>query len=171
MEEERIDLMRNMVWVLSNLVSDLCCQLDDSRENIRLVTEKCSEEADIREFAKLKSTSTAPLQQVQYKSCGPNGTQIQSPSPTANRTDFSGQGLPPIPNGSTNNSNHIYEVGEDPNMIFTAIFDYIPQSSDEMEIKVNDRIKQLFPPDSGWMKGLNLRTKETAMVPMNYVKN
>jgi len=165
-------MMRNIVWTLSNLVSDLCCRLDDSRENIRLVAENCSEEADVREFAKQKSTCTAPLKQMPYVSCGPAGTaNPNSSTPPTNRNELLKQSLPAVPNGSSNN-NHIYEIGEEPTLTFTAIFDYMPQSSDEMEIEKGDRIKQIFPPDdSGWMKGLNLRTKETAMVPMNYIEN
>ena len=170
MEEERIETMRNMIWVFSNLVSDLCCHLDNSCEQIRQVAEKCSEDTDIRDFAKQKSTCKSPLQQILYQPCGSNGISPQNHSPSASRSDLLNQSLPPLPNGS---ASHVYEVGEEPGVMFTALYDYVPQSSDEMELHQGDRIKKIAGAESvdGWIKGLNLRTKHTGLVPVNYIEN
>ena len=117
MEEERIVMMRNMVWVFSNLVSDLCCRLDESRESIRLVAEKCSEGLDIQDFAAQKSTGSCPLSQIHYQPCGANGPMAASASPLLGRSEIFNHSLPPVPvpNGSHDSStSSVYELGDDP---------------------------------------------------------
>ena len=163
--------MRNMVWLLSNFVSDRCCQVDDSRESIRVVAEKCSEELDIRDFAAQKYICDTPLQEIRYQPCGSNGIAPQISSPPSNRSDMLNQSLPPIPNGLNTNT-HIYEAGEDPAVMFTALYDYSPRSSQEIELKEGDRLKQLsLDADVGWIKCLNFRSRQTGTVPANYISN
>lgn len=165
LEEERIRYVRNAVWVFTNLVSDLCCRLDDSRERIRATTEQCDESADIREFTAQKSTCIAPLQPVEYVSYGSN----ESP-PTTVHVD---------PLKSLSNGGHPYELEQCPPSaaaggMYKAIYPYSPQSVDEIELQTGDIIKMILTSstvDDGWMTGKNQRTKETGLVPRNYVQS
>ena len=156
--------MRNVVWVFSNIVSDLCCRLDDSREQIRQVAETCSEVDDIQEFTNLKTTGKIPLKTICYQACGPNGAVI---CPLANfNPDSLTQISPTIPNGSSHNP---YEMADTSEIVYTAVYSYKPQDSQEMDLKEGDRIKQIKFQGDGWIEGLNLRTKQMGLVPLNYV--
>lgn len=50
-----------------------------------------------------------------------------------------------------------------------ALYDYEPQSADEVELKENDNVMVLEKDASGWWKGKNERTGETGLFPASYV--
>nr|CAB3265254.1 proline-serine-threonine phosphatase-interacting protein 1 [Phallusia mammillata] len=161
LEEERIQFVRNTVWVFTNLVSDLCCRLDDSRERIRAVTEQCDEVADIREFIAQKSTCISPLLPVEYVSFGSNesnASHLETHKPLSN-------------------GGHHYDADQVPlsagGGMFKVMYDYTPNSTDEIALQAGDSIKCVSSAsvDDGWMTGLNLRTKQTGLVPRNYVQS
>lgn len=164
LEENRICTMRNLVWIFTNMVSDLCCHLDDSREQIRQVAENCSEVEDIYEFTKQKTTGKMALKTICYYGCGANGAVI-NPSST-NKTDNVNSNLPSISNGL---SDHIYEMGRETDVVYTALYAYTPQNPDEIELREGDRVQRISFEDGGWIKGLNLQSNLTGLVPLNYV--
>uniref|UniRef100_H2ZN12 SH3 domain-containing protein n=1 Tax=Ciona savignyi TaxID=51511 RepID=H2ZN12_CIOSA len=164
MEEERIKCLRNIIWECCNLVSDICCKLDNSREKVRQVTEKCDPGNDIREFVSKKSTCIAPLQPVEYEQFGSVPVQIE-------------------PAFSANVNGHVYDTEDDYSPTnstgsmalhssWKAIYDYIPSSPDEMELKKGDLITltKTTTDNDGWFEGYNQRTKANGLLPQNYVE-
>ncbi|XP_076820138.1 proline-serine-threonine phosphatase-interacting protein 1-like [Clavelina lepadiformis] len=166
LEEDRIVYLRNMIWIFTNLVSDLCVRLDDSREKIRLVAELCNEDTDIQDFIKAKSTSTSPLQAVEYIPCGAPDSVQNHPTPNHNNMIYA------APKPKLSNSRHIYEVGEDPDDLYEAIYDYSPANADEVGMECGDRIQVTLgaATEDGWLYGLNTRTQLRGLLPKNYVQ-
>ncbi|XP_023234614.1 proline-serine-threonine phosphatase-interacting protein 1-like [Centruroides sculpturatus] len=58
LEEERIDALRNSMWILTNISSLQCVNEDDMNEEIRKTLENCSIENDIELFIQLRRTGT-----------------------------------------------------------------------------------------------------------------
>ncbi|KAF0984476.1 hypothetical protein FDP41_000375 [Naegleria fowleri] len=54
-------------------------------------------------------------------------------------------------------------------MLLRAMYEYMPTSSDELELHVNDIIELKEQDDSGWWEGKNLNTGKTGLFPSNYV--
>lgn len=78
LEEDRIQFVRDSVWRLANVGSETCVKVDDSREEIRAVTELVDIGADIREFVAQKTTCIVPLAKVVYE---PYGQQTAPAAP------------------------------------------------------------------------------------------
>ncbi|XP_013415067.1 proline-serine-threonine phosphatase-interacting protein 2 isoform X1 [Lingula anatina] len=80
MEEERIGFLRNELWMHINFISQLCVEVDDHCEVVRLSLEKCEEEADIMAFIEDKKTGTRRPDPIVYEryqqSWGGNGNRV-----------------------------------------------------------------------------------------------
>jgi len=166
MEEDRIRYLRNLIWIFANLGSDFSVKLDNSRESIRLITEKCDHVADIREVIVKKSTCIAPLQPVKYSSYYINEEKRPSVSSTtvyscADDVDTSAYEHIEVSQSRKGSMNRIYQ----------AIYAYQPNSPDELEFLEGDLIECLGAEVSGWFKGSNKRTKKFGLVPFNYVNS
>jgi len=171
MEEERIQFVRNSVWVFANHASDLCCRLDESRERIRCVTERCDETADIKEFVSQKSVCINPLLAIEYVPYGASEPVAQHSHPHQDVGHH--QNL-------ANGHHHIYEMDRRSSSIsisgsglptYTVLYDYKPISPDELELTLGDTLQELnSPSEDGWVYCLNIRTQMSGLVPRNYVE-
>lgn len=161
LEEERIQCLRNVLWVFSNLGSDLFVKSDDSRENIRNSLEKCDEANDIRDFINRKATGSTPLAPITYVSLRGNSTNhavnmiSNNIRPVAAESDNFSSGYASIDHGS---------------MTYIALYDYAPRTDQEVELNVDDRVVVSRKDDDGWWKGRNKRTGREGLFPANYVQ-
>ena len=162
MEANRIAVMRNSIWVFTNLVSDYCTELDESRERIRLVAEQCDEENDVKDFSLKKSVNTIPLQPIEYL---PFGWFRNSNPPTATSS-------PAFRNHSYAGQRGDDEWDDDvvDDVDFTAEYDYDPQSRDEIALRQGDVVRAIGNAENGWLHAENLTSKNTGLVPRNYLR-
>lgn len=95
LEESRIKMVQNEMWICCNILSSNCVEEDQCCESIRNVLEKVSIESDIQSFINRSSTGTekpAPLKFEQYQpailsSSGTNshsdsGRRLSNPQPS-----------------------------------------------------------------------------------------
>ena len=162
MEIDRIEWLKNCVWVFSNVISDMCCQVDDSRENIRLAAEKCIALDDVRNFAVIKSYCAIPLQPIDYipPAYFGNKTEVTYATVSVNNRKPSTQ------------KSSDDEWDDDPvnTDTYTAQYDYSPRSDEEMELKTGEQFRLLSEEDhQGWVQAVNLTSQNIGLVPMSYL--
>ncbi|XP_058891725.1 sorbin and SH3 domain-containing protein 1 isoform X25 [Acipenser ruthenus] len=54
--------------------------------------------------------------------------------------------------------------------VFQALYSYVPQNEDELELREGDVVKVMEKCDDGWFVGTSRRTKQFGTFPGNYVK-
>lgn len=54
--------------------------------------------------------------------------------------------------------------------IFQALYSYLPQNDDELELQEGDLVSVMEKCDDGWFVGTSKRTKQFGTFPGNYVK-
>ncbi|XP_070290976.1 vinexin-like [Salvelinus sp. IW2-2015] len=54
--------------------------------------------------------------------------------------------------------------------IFQALYCYVPQNEDELELQEGDLVSVMEKCDDGWFVGTSKRTKQFGTFPGNYVK-
>ena len=198
LEEDRIQFVRNAVWNFTNIGSEICVKIDDSRENIRSVAEYVDYNSDIRTFVQQNTTCIAPLPSVLYQPYGGKAEMPLPETPSApsqngtiesqysfadkkrNHPTFAVDGeyaeiteadFPATnPNGSRRSSNASRtSVGS---KVYYALYDYSANSPDEISLKEGDHLEvsSTSTNDPGWIEGHNKRTNKTGLFPANYVK-
>nr|XP_039257135.1 proline-serine-threonine phosphatase-interacting protein 1-like [Styela clava] len=164
LEEERLQCLRNELWVFANLGSDLFVKSDDISENIRLSLENCDIDSDICDFVSRKSTGTQPLTPIVYQACGgsTNGNVTrQAPNFDNRDSEYSLASYASINTSSPAGSG---------NKMFVALFEYAPRISNEIELIVGDKLICIEEGNDGWIQGRNIRTGESGLFPASYVK-
>ena len=164
MELDRIRCLRNSSWLFANYISDLCCFLDDSRENIRLSAEKCNEDDDVRNFTLNNTTCNKPLPPIEYIAFG----WFSSDKSSHNSLKSNGSSVPSIKT-QTPHTEEDWDDGPDDVEIYVAQFDYIPQSNDEMALRKGETFHLIEQAETGWVRAENVKTQRSGLVPMNYL--
>ncbi|XP_075998107.1 proline-serine-threonine phosphatase-interacting protein 1a [Genypterus blacodes] len=67
-EEDRLDVIRNALWVHCNHLSAQCVNDDECYEGVRKVLEKCDIITDNNGFIEMKRTGRTPTASIQYQS-------------------------------------------------------------------------------------------------------
>uniref|UniRef100_A0ABM0MCS8 Proline-serine-threonine phosphatase-interacting protein 2-like n=1 Tax=Saccoglossus kowalevskii TaxID=10224 RepID=A0ABM0MCS8_SACKO len=67
LEEERIQFLRNALWIQTNIGSSYCCKEDQYYEDVRKLLEICDETKDIQQFIKNSNTGKVPPAPMQYE--------------------------------------------------------------------------------------------------------
>lgn len=169
LEEERLQNLRNVLWVYANLGSDLFVDSDDSREKMRLSLEYCDIDSDLIEFANKKGTGTRPLDPIPYVSCA-TGAQPINHQMGNNMNNVPVGGRPRIEDEySLATENDTYSTIGITYPTKKAVYDYTAQRPDEVQIKVGDQIIIKKDLGNGWLSGKNKRTGSEGLVPANYV--
>ena len=161
MEINRVTFLRNSVWVFANIISDMCCQLDESMENIRLAAEKCNVNEDIQNFALTKSYCTMPLQPIKHlqpEIFGNDQAAAYSVVPADSSHFLSGD------------SEEEWEDGHDVAKTYMVQYDFSSRTNEEMGLKAGERVRVLCTVDHDWVEAINLTSNETGLVPLNYLK-
>ena len=167
MEINRISCLRNCIWVFSNVLSDMCCQLDDSRENIRGAAESCNAEEDVKNFSLKKSYCTTPLRPIEYV----------PPARFANDADAAAAATYAVvaetPNGvhiqPKRDSEDEWDDEIDFSGTYTAQYDYDPRTEEEMSLRAGEMIKVLSAVDRDWVQVVSLTSRSKGLVPLNYL--
>lgn len=73
LEEERIQHLRNELWIHTNISSQTCVDIDELNEEVRKSLEKCDIDEDIRKFIDEKNTGSERPASIKYESF--NATQ------------------------------------------------------------------------------------------------
>ena len=166
MERTRIQFMRNSIWTFSNVVSDFCCLLDDSREKIRLVAENCDEDADIQELVLRHGTCSSPLSPVLYEAADNSESADETLPVNQINVSYDGNFSPSSEVLSDVCDENPYSEVE----TFVAQYDYSPQSDDEIPMTTGDSLRAIERVEQGWIKVLNLSTNLTGLVPESYLQ-
>uniref|UniRef100_A0A665TQN4 Sorbin and SH3 domain containing 1 n=1 Tax=Echeneis naucrates TaxID=173247 RepID=A0A665TQN4_ECHNA len=80
---------------------------------------------------------------------------------------------PPVsqsPQRSTNASPQLYPNRLTTSPLFQALYSYVPQNDDELELQEGDLVTVMEKCDDGWFVGTSKRTKQFGTFPGNYVK-
>lgn len=167
LEEERLQYLRNGLWVYANLGSDLFVESDDSRERMRLSLEKCDVSGDLKEFVTKKGTGTKPLDPMPYIPCGGITPSMNHQPPSA--VNNSTIGRQRIQDEYSLAANDTYSSISVTNSRRQAMYDYTPQRPDEMKIQAGDQLSIIEDLNDGWLMGKNIRTGIQGLIPANYV--
>ncbi|XP_073508767.1 proline-serine-threonine phosphatase-interacting protein 1 [Phyllobates terribilis] len=194
-EKDRISIMRSSLWVHSNQFSMQCVKDDEMLEVVRQSLEQCDVEAELNFFIQDKTTGRIPPGPVLYESYSSeiipgNGNGI-NPHTNSNKMIKRISNLLHGCGGSTKNlseennqpkvtgdseyasipivprENHAIETDAVlPD--YTVMYDYIPQSTDELEISAGDVVLVIEEGEDGWWTVE--RNGQTGLVPGSYLK-
>ncbi|KAG8576437.1 hypothetical protein GDO81_009863, partial [Engystomops pustulosus] len=191
-EKDRITILRNSLWVHSNQFSMQCVKDDEMLEVVRQSLEQCDVEAELNLFIQAKTTGRIPPGPVLYESYNTdfpsgNGNGI---TPFANSNKM----LKRISNlihgcgGSTKDLSEVNDTPpagdseyasvpivprEEPSELdtgfqdYTVMYDYIAQSTDELDIIAGDVVRVIEEGEDGWWTVE--KDGETGLVPGSYL--
>ncbi|XP_006888435.1 PREDICTED: proline-serine-threonine phosphatase-interacting protein 1 [Elephantulus edwardii] len=190
-EFDRLTILRNSLWVHCNQLSMQCVKDDELYEEVRLVLEGCSVDADINGFIQAKSTGTEPPAPVSYMSyydreATPSGSP-GAPSSCGMMKRFSGllHGNSKTSNAalaaSTETLSHTPGQNEDvyasiamtnttgsPTNDYRALYDYKAQNPDELDISTGDIMEVIVAGEDGWWTVE--RNGQRGFVPGSYLE-
>ncbi|XP_043536328.1 proline-serine-threonine phosphatase-interacting protein 1a isoform X1 [Chiloscyllium plagiosum] len=196
-ESDRINNLRNALWVHCNQLSLQCVKDDELYEETRKVLELCDIDADMDCFIQKKMTGTRPPAPIEYEN------YYDKLSTTENRTAASARNggmlkryfpnLIHLPNRIThllpghtsksNSSNSINATAPPPaedlyasvavpqqeNLNnYRVLYDYTAQNSDELDITANDIIQITAENEDGWWTAS--RNGRSGLVPSTYLE-
>ncbi|XP_077120359.1 proline-serine-threonine phosphatase-interacting protein 1 [Ranitomeya variabilis] len=194
-EKDRISIMRSSLWVHSNQFSMQCVKDDEMLEVVRQSLEQCDVEAELNSFIQDKTTGRIPPGPVLYESYNSEiipgtgnglnphsnsnkmrkrisnllhgcGGSIKNLSEENNQPKVTGDSeyasIPIVPR----ENNAIETDAESPD--YTVMYDYTPQSTEELEISAGDVVLVIEEGEDGWWSVE--RNGQTGLVPGSYLK-
>lgn len=176
LEEERIDALRNSMWILTNISSLQCVNEDDMNEEIRKTLENCSIENDIELFVQLRRTGTEKPEHLIYEayqshkksenSTSQIGKLSENESPDADENlDFSLK---------TNVTNVIYEtiLGDDrefDEVSCLVLYDFDARDDTEVSLKKGDIVRVTNACDPDWWQ-IETKDNRIGYFPVIYME-
>ncbi|GCB67620.1 hypothetical protein scyTo_0010276 [Scyliorhinus torazame] len=185
-ECDRINNLRNSLWMHCNQLSLQCVKDDELYEETRKVLELCDIDADMDCFIQKKMTGLNPPAPIKYEN------YYNKLSTTENRTVASSRNggvlkrishLLPGHTSKSNSSNSLNVTvpppaedlyasvvvipQENPNS-YRVIYDYTAQNGDELDITTNDIIQITDESEDGWWTAS--RNGRSGLVPSTYLE-
>ncbi|XP_024136588.1 proline-serine-threonine phosphatase-interacting protein 1a [Oryzias melastigma] len=188
-EEDRINILRNAIWVHCNHLSMQCVKDDECYENVRNVLENCDTITDNNYFVERNKTCSTPPGPIEFQAYYDNHTSSEkngSPGFVGEvKKRFSNllQGTcatsskesnnEPVAQPPVNSTDGVYASipGENlqmNNMEYRAVYNYLPQMEDELSLCVGDVVVALDQGEDGWWKVQ--RNGSSGLVPGSYLE-
>ncbi|XP_067871616.1 proline-serine-threonine phosphatase-interacting protein 1a isoform X2 [Heterodontus francisci] len=195
-ECDRINNLRNSLWMHCNQLSLQCVKDDELYEETRKVLELCDIDADMDCFIQKKMTGLNPPAPIQYENyydklaaaenltvaTSRNGGMMKRFFP--NFLNLSGRitNLLPGHNSKTSSSNSVSVTVPPPEDLYASVavvqhenpnnyrvlYDYTAQNSDELDITANDIIQITSESEDGWWTAS--RNGRSGLVPSTYLE-
>ncbi|XP_061772963.1 proline-serine-threonine phosphatase-interacting protein 1a [Nerophis ophidion] len=165
-EEERLQVLRNELWVHCNHLSMLCVKDDECYENVRKILEKCDIFIDMNSFVGLKGTGSTRPAAIEYQKYEREATGARNGS-----TGLVGEVMKKFSNllqgtalsGSTMNIHDdpgetldglyadipVIQVSQKSGQ-YRAQYDYVAQRDDELSMSVGDIVLVKHQGEDGW---------------------
>lgn len=189
LEEERIDFLRNIIWIFTNIFSQACVHVDERMEQVRKVLEVCNIEKDIDEFVRSYRTGSdhpceIPYQNFYQPKINSSSKKISVPSKSGDKRP-----LPALPQTQSHSIANIQEIQDNysaPEDItltvnpaehydslsdkkhVSVIYDYISQGDQELDLKVGDVVIVIYEEDELWWYGQDHKGNQ-GMFPSTFV--
>ncbi|KAJ0029766.1 hypothetical protein NQD34_004763, partial [Periophthalmus magnuspinnatus] len=160
-EEDRVNILRNAMWVHSNHLSSLCVKDDECYENMRIVLEKCDAVEDNNCFVEMKSTGSAPPAPITFQDYYQFDTATEKHGSSRfvgvmKRSDqslicylFYVEFSPSVENPDGIYASIPGHPGEDCGT-FRVMYDYTAQVYDELSVFAGDTVLVTLRGDDGW---------------------
>ncbi|KAI6646953.1 protein kinase C and casein kinase substrate in neurons protein 2-like [Oopsacas minuta] len=190
LEEERVDFLRNIIWIFTNILSQACVHVDERMEQIRKVLEVCDIEKDIDEFVRNYRTSSDHPSEIVYQNFyqpkqNSNSKNIPIPHKSSDKRPL--PALPPQNSAiatiqsqesqdnysspdevilQANPSDH-YDSLSDKKKV-SVLYDYVSQGQQELNLKVGDKVVVIYEEDELWWYGQDMIGNQ-GMFPSTFV--
>ncbi|KAJ8003274.1 hypothetical protein DPEC_G00167720 [Dallia pectoralis] len=178
-EEDRINILRNAIWVHCNQLSLQCVKEDECYEDVRKTLEVCDIQTDNDYFVKIKGTGSNPPAPIGFESYNErkhltdNNGSVFFVGGVIKRLSNFWQGnsacarndvndvLQPIPSSTPDTSHGLYaSISEcNPNQIpalseareeYQALYDYVAKGEDELSISEGETVVVIEQGVDGW---------------------
>ncbi|XP_020776399.1 proline-serine-threonine phosphatase-interacting protein 1a isoform X1 [Boleophthalmus pectinirostris] len=167
-EEDRINILRNAMWVHSNHLSSQCVRDDECYENIRLVLEKCDATEDNNAFVELNTTGSTPPAPVVFQnyydldiSTEKHGgsrfvgvmkrfSGLLQSTGTAFKANTTEPGLQTIVESSDGVYASIPGIQEENEEDFRVMYDYTAQGDGELSVCAGETVTVTMRGEDGW---------------------
>jgi len=97
LEEERVEFLRNEMWVHTNIISQTCIDEDEHNELVRQVLEKCNIQEDIQLVVRERQTGTERPARIDFEPYQQSGFHSHVAKHHGARTLSSGRTPQPLP--------------------------------------------------------------------------
>ncbi|MGH0153038.1 UNVERIFIED_CONTAM: hypothetical protein FKN15_050048 [Acipenser sinensis] len=139
-EVDRINILRNSMWVHCNHFSLQCVTDDEMYEEVRKTLEQCDVTADINSFIQTKATGTSPPDE---------------------KVDGVYAAIPVLRGGAQANTDSL-------TMGYKVLYDYTAQNDDELSIAMGDVVEVIEQGEDGWWTVT--RNGNQGLVPGSYLE-
>ncbi|XP_071771645.1 proline-serine-threonine phosphatase-interacting protein 1a [Centroberyx gerrardi] len=188
-EEDRINVVRNALWVHCNQFSLQCVKDDECYEDVRKSLEKCDVTADNNCFVEMKSTGSSPPEPIEYQNYykrdaagDSNGSAsfvggvmkrfsnlLQGNCAAGSKTNISEAIAQP--NAETSEGVYAsipgFHGSQQSKEEYTAVYDYVAQGEDELSLSIGDVVLVTDQGVDGWWTAE--RNGQSGLVPGSYL--
>ncbi|XP_054986577.1 proline-serine-threonine phosphatase-interacting protein 1 [Sorex araneus] len=185
-ESDRLTILRSLLWTHCNQLSMQCVKDDELYEEVRVVLEGCSVDADIDNFIQVKSTGTEPPAPVSYQNyydrdVTVTGSSGVSPScgmikrfsgllHGSSKTPTLAASAETLPADPARNEVVYASLSglATPARGYRALYDYTAQNAEELDISAGDILEVILEGEDGWWTVE--RNGQRGFVPGSYLE-
>ncbi|GAB6032094.1 proline-serine-threonine phosphatase interacting protein [Chamberlinius hualienensis] len=189
LEEERIDYLRNSMWVVTNLGSAACVAEDTAYEEVRKKLEACSIATEIELFIQKRKTGNfrpVPMnieERLRYVSdktaaSSPRSSQYTTSPPTTLRVISDNNGTTDtVENTISTNDDDSYATIDELSLDFrteksqfcSVAYDFEARNHEELSLKSKDVVRVLFKESAEWW-AVKTSDGRKGYFPSNYLE-